>query len=99
MRRIECSVWNNGGQGWGVRVLGGPGARKLHFCPEVSPVVVEVDGLQQQFNVRKMSFWTKSCGELIGTSLREWKDRHALRRGDRVHLSVLEKFSRFRLHP
>jgi hypothetical protein len=99
MERIECSVWNNGASGWGIKVLGGPAIRQRYFRRDLSPVLVEVDGSLQQMNVNKKSFWTQSCGELIHKSLREWKDRHQLETGDRVSLDVIESFRRFKLRP
>lgn len=95
--RLECSVWNNGSSGWGVRVLGGKAVRGKYFRRSTSPVVVEIDGVDQLFNVRKKSFWTKTCGELIGKVVREWRDRHGLKSGEHVWLKVLEPYSRFRL--
>jgi hypothetical protein len=95
--RLECSVWTNGKSGWGIRVLGGPELRLAHFRRNVSPVVVEVDGFEQQFNVNKKSFWTKTCGELIGKPLAEWKNAHSLKSGDHVWLTIVEPFHKFRL--
>lgn len=99
METIECSVWNNGGNGWGLKILGGPEVGRKHFRRDVSPILVEVDGTTQEMNVDKKSFWTKSCGELIQNSLRNWKERHQLKSGDRASLHVIEPFRRFRLEP
>ncbi len=99
MEKLECTVWTNGTRGWEIKVLGGPKVRATHFRRDISPVIVEVDGLAQTFNIGKDSFWTKSCGELIGKPLQLWKERHNLRSGGRVHLVVLETFNRFRLEP
>ncbi len=99
MQTIECSVWNNGGNGWGVKVLGGQQVRRKLFRHNLSPILVEVDASMQEMNVDKKSFWTKRCGELIHKSLRDWKDRHQLKSGDRVLLRVMEPFRRFRLEP
>ncbi len=95
--RIECSVWTNGKNGWGVRILGGAEVRRAHFRPDISPVVVEVDGVEQQFNVNKRSFWTRSCGELIGKSLRRWKETHGLKSGQHVWLRIIEPYRHFRI--
>ena len=97
--RLSCSVWTNGSTGWGLKVLGGPEVRREYFRREVSPVLVEVDGTEHPFNVDKGSFWTESCGELIGKPLREWKDRHQLRSKERALLIVVEPFRRFKLQP
>jgi hypothetical protein len=94
--KLECTVWNNGRTGWGIRVLGGAAVRSAHFRPEMSPVIVEIDGVKHLVNVRKKSFWTK-CGELIHKGFREWKDRHNLEAGDHVWLYVVEPYHRFRL--
>lgn len=95
--RIECSVWTNGSNGWGVRVLGGNNVREKYFQKTISPVIVEVDGVDREFNINKKSFWTNACGELIGKAIRGWKDRHKLESGERVWLEVLEPYRRFRL--
>jgi|SRR5712664_130456 len=96
-KRLECSVWTNGSSGWGLKILGGQSVRQAHFQRDISPVVVEIDGVGQQFNVNKHSFWTRPCGELIGKSIRDWKQRHGLKSSDHVWLRVLEPYQRFRL--
>jgi len=93
--KLECSVWNNGANGWGIRVLGGVMVRQAHFRRDVGPIVVEVDGVEHHFNIDKNSFWTRSFGELIGRPLREWKGRHGLKSGDRVYLCIVEPYRRF----
>lgn len=95
--RLECSVWTNGKNGWGVRILGGKKVREVNFRRKISPVVVEIDGVEQRFNVNKKSFWTTTCGELIGKAIRDWKDRHSLKPGDHVWLRIIDPYSRFRL--
>jgi hypothetical protein len=95
--RIECSVWTNGRDSWGVRILGGLSVRQKHFHPQKSPVLVLIDGIEYPFNVAKHSFWT-SCGELIGKPLATWKRRHGLRSGTRVWLEVLQPQRRFLLN-
>jgi hypothetical protein len=96
MDRIECSVWNNGGNGWGLRVLGGPQVRRLHFRRKQSPIHVELGGTLFPFNINKKSFWTPNCGELIKVPLRNWIVRNGLRSGDRVWLEILEPHQTFR---
>lgn len=88
MDKIECSVWNNGGRGRGLKVLGGPHVRRRHFRRSHSPILIELDGTQFPFNIDKKSFWTPSCGELIGVALRDWIAKHGLTSGDRVWLEV-----------
>jgi hypothetical protein len=68
MARIECSVWTNGGNGWGLRVLGGTKIRKIHFDRHESPVRIEFGAEHCECNVDKDSFWNDSCGELISKS-------------------------------
>ena len=96
-KRIECSIWSNGSYGWGLRVLGGSAVREAHFWRTASPIILEIDGTEQPFNVDKKTFWTRACGELIGKAIREWKDRHGLKSGDRVWLKTLEPCRRFRV--
>jgi hypothetical protein len=97
MDKLECSVWTNGRNGWGIRILGGTRVRREHFRQDLSPVVVEIHGLNHPFNIGKKRFWTRVCGELIGKPLREWKTRHGLKSGDHVWLKVLEPYRHFRL--
>ena len=97
MKQLECSVWTNGSGSWGIRILGGPQVRAAHFRRDLSPVIVEIDGRDYEFNVDKKSFWTKTCGELICVPVRAWKTRHGLRSGDHVRLRILEQYHRFRL--
>jgi hypothetical protein len=97
MGQLECSVWTNGNGSWGIQILGGTQIRAAHFRRKLSPVIVEIDGEEHKFNIDKKSFWTKTCGELIGVPVRVWKTRHALRSGDHVWLRILEPNHRFRL--
>ncbi len=97
MDSVKCSIWTNGKTGWGVKVLGGPRVRRTHFRAESSPITVEIDGVGYSFNVDKKSFWTKTCGELIGKPIRDWKTLHRLKSGDHVSLQILEPYRRFRL--
>jgi hypothetical protein len=97
LKRLECSVCANGSSSWGSRVLGGTTVRNAHFRRDLSPVVLEIDGTDHNFNVNKKSFWTTKCGELIGVALRDWKTRNGLKPGDRAWLIVVEPFRRFRL--
>ena len=96
MNSIECSVWNNGGSGWGLRVLGGLKVRHLHFRRSHSPVLIELDGKWCDPNVDKDSFWNENCGELIRKPLSDWINKHNLRTGDLVWLEVLEPHKKFR---
>lgn len=95
--RLECSVWTNGSGSWGIRILGGTQVRDAHFRRDLSPVIVEIDGRDYKFNVDKKSFWTRTCGELIGVAVKDWKTRHGLRSGDHAWLRILVPYQRFRL--
>jgi len=99
MDKIECSVWNNGGTGWGLKVLGGLQARQLYFRRDLSPISVELDGTLFPFNIDKKSFWTRQCGELIGIALRNWTMKNRLAAGDRVWLEVVKPYHTFRAIP
>jgi hypothetical protein len=88
--RLECSVWTNGQNGWGVKILGGVEVRQLHLSRSLSPVTVVVDGVETPVNIDKASFWTPTCGELIHKNFKGVKDRHALNASDRVWLRILE---------
>ena len=94
---LECSIWNNGRSGWGVRILGGKDVRKIHFDGTLSPVIVEIDGQETSVNIDKNSFWNRTCGELIHKTFRDFRERHHLKSSDRVWLKILEPRRRFRL--
>ena len=96
MNRIEYSVWNNGGNGWGLRILGGMRVRDAHFHRAYSPVQIDLDGTLFSFNIDKKSFWTASCGELIGVPLRKWVMGNGLASGDRVWLEILWPYQIFK---
>jgi hypothetical protein len=96
MDKIECSVWNNGGRGWGLKVLGGTDVRRHHFRRGHSPVLIELDGTQYPFNIGKKSFWTPRCGELIGVPLRNWIEKHGLASGDRVWLETVISYKAYK---
>ena len=95
--RLKCSIWTNGGTGWGLKVLGNVSVRQANFDRSKSPVIVEIDGEGVEMNIDKDSFWNKTCGELINKAIRDFKDRHNLKAYDHVWLRVLEPFHRFRL--
>jgi hypothetical protein len=96
MEKIECSVWSNGGDGWGLRILGGLTVTERHFRPDHSPVYLELDGTSFPVNIAKDSFWKQTCGEMICVPLRDWIKKHGLRTADRVWLEVIEQDHLFR---
>lgn len=96
MERIECSVWNNGSTGWGLKVLGGAAVRKLYFRRDLSPIHISLDGTLVPINIDKKSFWTSGCGELIKVPLRNWIVRNGLKSGDRVWLEILKPYRVFK---
>ena len=65
MDRLECSVWNNGKRGWGLKVLGGPDVRRTHFDRKRRRVTLVLDGMEVPVNIAKANFRDKTCGELI----------------------------------
>jgi hypothetical protein len=93
--RIECSVWNNGHTGWGLRILVGSQTLDLHFDTRRDSVSVDLDGRAFSFNTAKQSFWRK-CPELIGTPIAEWARAHHLSTGTHIWLDVAEPFQKFR---
>jgi hypothetical protein len=97
VERLECSIWNNGQSGWGIKVLGGKDVRRGHFDRRLSPVIVEIDGIETAVNIDKDSFWNDTCGELINKVFREFKVRHNLKSSDRVWLKIIETRRKFRL--
>jgi hypothetical protein len=98
MGKIECSVWNNGGEGWGLNILGGPSVRDAHFDRAKSPVFVELNGVAHPFNVSKESFWKDkgACRHIIQKAVRSWVNANDLHKGDRVWLEVVEPYRKFR---
>ncbi|MGO9679839.1 MAG: hypothetical protein ACLPW4_21545 [Candidatus Sulfotelmatobacter sp.] len=97
MKRIECSVWNNGQDSWGLKILGGVEVRRPYFDRQRSPVLIELDGALCPCNIDKKSFWTQKCGELVSVHLRSWIMKNGLTHGDHVWLEILEPFQAFRV--
>jgi hypothetical protein len=96
MDRIGCSVWNNGGRGWGLKVLGGPRVRGAHFRRDQSTVYLKLDDALCPINIKKKSFWTPTCGELISVAVRNWIVEHQLKIRDRVWLEIVEPYRTFK---
>ncbi|MGH9513421.1 MAG: hypothetical protein ACRD2U_14920 [Terriglobales bacterium] len=97
MDKIECSVWNNGGNGWGLKILGGLGARTTHFHRNLNPILVDLGDRSFHVNIDKKSFWTEACGELINEAFRDWFTRTRRTTGDRVWLEVVQPYRRFKV--
>jgi hypothetical protein len=49
----ECSVWNNGGCGWGLKVLGGTDVRRDNFDRHRKTVTLLLDGIEVDVKQRK----------------------------------------------
>lgn len=99
MTRIECSVWSNGSNGFGITILGGALVRRQHFDRLQSPVLIELDGEFVSFNVDKDSFWKdqKDCRHLINKTLKSWFQARSLKTGDHIWLEIIQPGKRFRL--
>jgi hypothetical protein len=94
---MECSVWSNGQDGRGIKVLGGPDVRLKNFDRKQGRVIVELDDVDASVNIDKNSFWNKTCGELINKQFRAFIARHNLNPSDRVWLKVLEPYRKYRV--
>jgi len=94
MRRLECSVWTNGGRG---EVLGGTKVRQANFDRQRRTVTLVLDGVEVGANIAKPSFWTATCGELIQKEIGVWVRLWGLRPGERVWLLVVEPGVKFEL--
>jgi hypothetical protein len=97
VRKLECSIWQNGRTGWGIKVLGGLSVRLAEFDRTQSPVIVEIDGEDVSVNVNKKSFWNSTCGELIRKPFGDFARKHGLAVTNRVWLEVVVPKRRFRL--
>jgi hypothetical protein len=95
MDRIECSVWNNGRGGWGLKVLGGPEVRTVSFNRGLGCVALVLDESEVWVNIDKKSFWNETCGELICKGIGEYVARHNLQPSARVWLKAIEPGARF----
>jgi hypothetical protein len=93
--RLACAIWTNGGTSWGIAVLDSQEARRQHFDRSVGLILVEVDGIDRQFDITKVGFW--QGGHVIQKSVRTFKDAHNLKPGDRVWLRIVEPHRVFRL--
>ncbi len=71
------TAWNNGahhdtGAGYGLKV--GTEDRKTYFIKEWESVLLELEGRFDPVavGIRKTSFWSPACGELISKSIGQW---------------------------
>jgi hypothetical protein len=92
--RLACAIWTDG-QKWGITVLGEEKGREQHFRCSVGQILVEVDAIDQQFDITRPSFAAR--GETVHRSIQNFKDAHNLKLGDRVWLRIVEPYRVFRL--
>src|SRR5262249_4834842 len=97
MTRIETSVWNNGGTGWGLKILGGTTVRQHYFSRQRQTVILHIDQQSVSVNIAKKSFWTRTCGELIKREIGDYVRKPGLKTGDRVWLRVIRQGVEFAL--
>ncbi len=95
MDRIECSVWDSGRKGLGLKVPGGPDVRSLNFNRSLGCIALVLDGSEVWINIDKKSFWSAECAELVNKGLADYIARHNLQLSDRVWLKVIEPGARF----
>ena len=79
----------------GITILGEENLRRQYFGCSVGQILVEVDGIDQQFDIARPSFSAR--GEIIHRSIQNFKDTHNLKLGDRVWLRIEEPHRVFRL--
>ena len=95
MDRIECSIWDSGRRGWGLKVPGGPEVRSLNFNRSLGCIALVLDGSEVWINIDKKSFWSTESAELLNQGLAEYIARHNLQPSGRVWLNVIEPGARF----
>ena len=66
-KELICSIWNDGSNGWGIRI--GLSNRR-YIDKSQTEIIVELNGKENQFNITD-TFWT-TCPEIRGKSIREW---------------------------
>ena len=80
----------------GLRILDGTKVRLKYFRRSAGRVFLDLDGRLHPFNIDKESFWSKTCGELIGRELRSWLMTHDLRSGQHLEMEVVQDGKIFR---
>ncbi len=95
MERLECSVWNKGHRGWGLKVLGSLDVRREYFDRNLGCVALLLDGAETWVNIDKPGFWNAEFGELFSKQIGEYVERHHLQPSDKVWLKVIDPHERF----
>lgn len=86
---LICSIWNNGANGWGIRI--GPTNRK-YINKSQTEIKVELNGIEKKFNITN-TFWT-TCPEIRGKSIREWlKDSNINKQNKNDYEIILTKIN------
>jgi len=74
---MRVTAWNNGahysdGNGYGIKIS--IRDRDHFFNPEWETIILALDGKPEsiELNIRKKSFWNKTCRELISKKIGEW---------------------------
>lgn len=74
---MEVKAWNNGkhcpsGGGYGVKI--NMHDRDKYFDKSWKIIFIKLPGISQEvkINIEKVSFWEKSCGELINKEIGCW---------------------------
>jgi hypothetical protein len=80
---MRVITWNNGshhldGNGYGIKISALD--RDQFFDPQWKTIFLELDGKHDpvEINVRKKSFWNKTCRELISKEIGMWLIEHDL---------------------
>jgi hypothetical protein len=71
---MRVNGWNNGGQGYGIRV--GPENRGRYFSRSWRSIEVEIGGQSHGFRLTD-SFW-RQCPEFRGRAVGEWLKKNGL---------------------
>jgi hypothetical protein len=76
-KAMIVTAWNNGahhasGAGYGLKI--GARDRKHYFKKEWHYIVLELEENVDPviINIKKQSFWSKACGELINIQIGQW---------------------------
>ena len=83
-KELFCTIWNNGFDGWGIRVRS---KNRRYFDRSRPTVTVELDGKDHEFNLSD-TFWT-TCPEFRGKAIREWLQHHKINRENKTNYAVI----------